>query len=56
MKTCKEVVYEQRQYTCHKTCWERVCVPKEINCVRYVPETCYRECTYTVCRPAGKTA
>ena len=20
MKTCKEVVYEQRQYTCYKTC------------------------------------
>ena len=37
MKTCKEVVYEKRQYTCYKTCYERVCVPKTITCVKYVP-------------------
>ena len=43
MKTCKEVVYEQRQYTCYKTCCERVCEQRTINCVKYVPETCYRE-------------
>ena len=24
MKTCKEVVYEKQQYTCYKTCYERV--------------------------------
>ena len=56
MKTCKEVVYEQREYTCHKTCWERVCEQKTVNCVKYVPETCYRECEYTVCNRAGKPA
>jgi len=51
MKTCKQVVYEKQQYTCYKTCYERVCVPKTINCVKYVPETCYRDVTYTVCKP-----
>ena len=28
MKTCKEVVYEKQQYTCYKTCYERVCEQK----------------------------
>ena len=71
MKTCKEVVYEQRQYTCHKTCWERVCVPKEINCVRTSPRPAtvnartrsagrsgrqrVKVCNYTSCKPVWET-
>jgi hypothetical protein len=51
MKTCKQIVYEQQQYTCYKTCWERVCEQKVVNCVKYVPQTCYREVSYTVCKP-----
>ena len=34
MKTCREVVYEQRQYTCYKTCYERVCEQKTDQCVK----------------------
>ena len=30
MKTCREVVYEKQQYTCYKTCYDRVCEPKTI--------------------------
>ena len=32
MKTCREVVYEQQQVTCYKTCCERVCVPETSFC------------------------
>ena len=55
MKTCKEVVYEKKQYTCYKTCYKPVWETKTINCVKYVPETCYRECRYTVCKPVYET-
>ena len=51
MKTVRCIEYEQQQVTCHKTCWERVCEEKVINCVKYVPETRTREVCYTVCKP-----
>ena len=31
-----EVVYEQQNYTCYKTCYETVCENKTIDCVKYV--------------------
>src|SRR5688572_26868870 len=55
MKTCREVVYEQKQYTCYKTVYEKVCEPKTIDCVNYVKEVCYRDCSYTVCKPVYET-
>ena len=48
MRTCRQVVYDQQQITCYRTCYEPVCEQKTVDCVRYVPETRYRECTYTV--------
>ena len=66
MKTVRCVEYEQQRVTCYKTCWERVCEDRVINCVKYVPETRTREkfatrsasrCwetktrCYTVCKP-----
>jgi len=54
-RPARKSFYEKRQYTCYKTCYQRVCEQKTINCVKYVPETCYRECTYTVCKPVWET-
>ncbi len=51
MRTCKEVVYEKQNYTCYKTVYEPVCENRTINCVKYVRETKYRDCCYTVCKP-----
>ena len=51
MKTVRCVEYEQQQVTCYKTCWERVCEERVINCVKYVPETRTKEVCYTVCKP-----
>src|SRR5690349_13148247 len=51
MRTRKRIMYEQKQFTCMKTVYNTVCEDKVINCVKYVPETCYKECTYTVCKP-----
>ena len=39
MKTVRCIEYEQQEVTCYKTCWERVCEDRVINCVKYVPET-----------------
>ncbi|MHC4403719.1 MAG: hypothetical protein ACYTG0_29020, partial [Planctomycetota bacterium] len=55
MKTCRQVVYEPKQFTCYKTCYQPVCVPKTITCTKYVPETHYRECKFTVCKPVWET-
>ena len=51
----KDVVYEQKQYTCYKTVCERVVEQKEIDCVRYEKEQCFREVEYTVCKPVWET-
>ncbi len=40
MKTVHCIEYEQQCFTCYKTCWDRVCEDRCINCVKYVPETC----------------
>ncbi len=51
MKTVHCIEYEQQEFTCYKTCWDRVCEDRTINCVKYVPETRSREICYTVCKP-----
>jgi hypothetical protein len=51
----KDVVYEQKQYTCYKTVCEKVVEQKEVDCVRYEKEQCYREVEYTVCKPVWET-
>ena len=51
MKTVRCVEYEQQQVTCYKTCWDRVCEDRVINCTKMVPETRTREVCYTVCKP-----
>ena len=70
MKTVRCMEYEQQEITCHKTCWDRVCEDRVINCVKYVPETRSRESLlhglqaglgnqdrvcYTVCKPVWET-
>jgi hypothetical protein len=55
MKTVRCMEYRQQEFTCHKTCWDRVCEDRVINCVKYVPETCSREVCYTVCKPCWET-
>src|SRR5215216_4340818 len=55
MKTVHCIEYEQQCFTCYKTCWDRVCEDRIINCVKYVPETCSREVCYTVCKPCYET-
>ncbi len=55
MKTVRCVEYERQEFTCHKTCWDRVCEDRVINCVKYVPETRTREICYTVCKPCWET-
>ncbi|MFM7411774.1 MAG: hypothetical protein ACKO6E_00955, partial [Planctomycetota bacterium] len=44
----KDVVYEQKQYTCYKTVCEKVVEQREIDCVRYETEKSFREVEYTV--------
>jgi hypothetical protein len=55
MKTVRCIEYEQQQVTCYKTCWERVCEDRVINCVKHVPETRTKEVCYTVCKPVWET-
>ena len=55
MKTVRCVEYEKQCVTCYKTCWERVCEDRVINCVKYVPETRSKEVCYTVCKPVWET-
>ena len=42
MKTCKEVVYEEREETCYKTVFEEVVEKKKVPAVKFVPVTAYR--------------
>ena len=56
MKTCQQVVYHQKQYTCYRTCYEPVWEQKTVTAMRYVSETQYRQCVQTVCRPVYETA
>ena len=51
MQTCRKIVYDQQQVTCYRTCYDAVTEPKTIQCVRYVAETQYRQCNYTVYKP-----
>ena len=51
----KDVVYEQKQYTCYKTVCEKVVEQKEVNCVRYETEKCFKDVEYTVCKPVWET-
>jgi len=39
----KDVVYEQKQYTCYKTVCEKVVEQREIDCVRYETEKSFKE-------------
>ena len=55
MKTCTRTIYESEQYTAYRTCCVPVCEQKVVESVRYVPETHYRTCTQTVCRPVYNT-
>ncbi len=55
MKTCTRVVYETQQYTAYRTVCQPVCERKIVEAVRYVPETHYRTCTQTYCRPVYET-
>src|SRR4029079_11839446 len=55
MKTVHCMEYEQQEFTCYKTCWDRVCEDRIINCVKYVPETHSREVCYTVSKPCWET-
>ena len=55
MKTVHCIEYEQQQFTCYKTCWDRVCEEHIVNCTKYVPETRTREECYTVCVPQWET-
>ena len=52
MQTCRKIVYDQ-QVTCYRTCYKPVRAEDDL--VRYVPETKYRQCTYTVCKPVYET-
>lgn len=56
MKTCKQVVYQQKQHTCYRTCYEPVWEQKSVTATRYVAETQYRPCVQTVCKPVYETA
>jgi len=56
MKTCQQVVYQQKQVTCYRTCYEPVWEQKTVTAVRYVSETQYRQCVETVCKPVYETA
>ena len=47
----KDVVYEQKQYTCYKTVCEKVVEQREVNCVRYETEKSFKDVEYTVCKP-----
>ena len=51
----KDVVYEQKQYTCYKTICEKVVEQKQIDCVRYETEKSFKEVEYTVCKPVWET-
>ncbi len=42
MKTCKEVVYEEREDTCYKTVFVEVVSKKKVPAVKFVPVTAYR--------------
>ena len=37
MKTVRCIEYDQQQVTCYKTCWDRVCEDRVINCVEVRP-------------------
>ena len=47
MKTCRQVVWEQEQCTSYRRVYETCYEDRVINCVKYVPETCFRECRYS---------
>ena len=51
MKTRRKVMFETQKYTCYKTVYEKAYEKKTINCVKYVSETHYRDCQYTVSKP-----
>ena len=36
MKVCPQVVYQQKKYTCYRTCYEPVWEQKTVTAVRYV--------------------
>ncbi|RLS77841.1 MAG: hypothetical protein DWI03_05485, partial [Planctomycetota bacterium] len=51
----KDVVYEQKQYTCYKTICEKVVEQREIDCIRYETEKSFKDVEYTVCKPVWET-
>ena len=51
----KDVVYEEKQYTCYKTVCESVVEERQIDCVRYETERGFKEVEYTVCKPVWET-
>jgi hypothetical protein len=50
MKTCKEVVYEERECTQYKTVFEEVIDKRMVDAVKYVEDTEYRCVPCTICQ------
>jgi len=55
IQTRQRVVFDQQQYTCHKTIYEQVYEPKTVTVLKYVPETRHRTSVYTVHRPVWES-
>ena len=48
-----EIQYEAHEVTCYKTVYEEIKEIKEIDAVKYVPETELRDVPCTVCKPVA---
>ena len=51
MKTCQEVVYEDKECTFYKTVYEEVMDKVVVNAVKYVEDTEYRDSKCTIWQP-----
>ncbi|MGO8745130.1 MAG: hypothetical protein ACLQNE_03995 [Thermoguttaceae bacterium] len=55
MKTCQEVVYDEKQETFYKTVYEDVVEKNTVPCVKWVEETRYRCCPCTLMQPEAQS-
>jgi nitrogen fixation protein FixH len=51
MRSSKKIVYDQQEYTCYRTVYDRVVTPRTVTRTQYVREMQYREMNYTVMKP-----
>ncbi|MCP4174434.1 MAG: hypothetical protein GY758_27095, partial [Fuerstiella sp.] len=54
-RTVRKVIWDQQQYTCMKTVYDRCTETVPVSYTRNVYQTCYRDQCYTVCKPVYET-